>query len=144
MDFLIAGIVIAVIAWIALRPRFGISQRTYLNRTTLALAELGIASEQLPPELAQLFERERQALWEEKARQANPYEMACSFFVKACVQHPQAVQHAARADRAPIHAMVKAVSWRGEEIGSKFADEFMLDIKLQLTDGQLLQNEFTG
>ena len=143
MDFLIAGIVVATIAWLALRPRFGISQNTFSSRAESALSELGMDFKKLSPDWQQAFTRDRAALWDERGRQSNPYEMACAFYLKILEKHPEIMKEAARQDRALIHAMIKATTWRGEEISSKFADLFTLGVRLHLTEGQLLQYQNT-
>lgn len=140
MDFLILGIVVAIIAWIALRDRFGISHSAYTSKAAYALKELGLDVAQLSPELRQLYAHEREDLWKEKGRQANPHEMACSYYVKAVAQQPDLLEKI-QAERALARAMVKVVSWRNEEVGAKFADLFALDLKLLMTDSNLLQKQ---
>ncbi len=144
MDFLIAGIVITLIAWIALRPRFGHGLKAYNAQTDFALAELGLDINQLDPELKQMYEHDRSALRIEKGRRANPYEMACEFYLKAIMQHPKQPKGMRQPDPTLIRAIVKVSSWRNEEVGAKFADLFTLNAKLHLTGGKILLPEITG
>lgn len=141
MDFLIVGTLVIIIAWIALRPRFGLGQTAFLNKTTNALAELGLDTETFSPKLKQMYEADCLSFREANGKQACPYEMACDFFLKSMLQYPELTIAIVEPDRALVKAMVIASSWRNEQLNPKYADMFTLEIKLHLTKGNILQNE---
>ena len=128
-------IVGTVILWVLVqvirhrRPSF------FSAKVSGALFDLGLQVMKFESELNQIYLKDCLAYYEANGKNANPYEMATRFFLKAIIDYPAFSDRAVMFDGVLIRSIKVVKSWREKKISEIVADEFIYKIKTFLIEG---------
>ncbi|SRR5260221_2458040 len=100
-----------------------------------ALFDLGLQVMKFESELNQMYLKDCLAYYEATGKNANPYEMASRFFLKAVTDYPAFAERAIMFDGVLIQSIKVVKSWREKKIGGAVADDFIHKIKAFLIEG---------
>ena len=127
--------VFALAIWVVLQVIKNHSPSFFSSKVSGALFDLGLQVMKLEPQLNQIYIKDCLSYYESKGKQANPYEMATHFFLKAVIDYPAFAERAIMFDGFIIRSIKVVKSWRKSKVSDAVADDFLIKIKTFLIDG---------
>lgn len=131
----IIAIATGIALWVLVQIVRNSRPSMFAAKVSGALFDLGLQPMKFDTALNQIYVKDCQSYYEANRSNANPYDLATRFFLKAVAEYPAFVERAVMFEGFLVRSIHVVRSWREKKITAAAADDFILRIKTVLVDG---------
>lgn len=121
--------------WVIISFLRNMRPSVFSARVNGALFDLGLQPLKFEAELSRIYLKDCLEYFENNRKNANSYEMATRFFLKAVIRYPAFCERAIMFDGFLVRSIKVVRTWREKKISAAVADDFIHGIKDLLLEG---------